>query len=249
MYAAAKLRHLHLINFPNFTLCPINITHKNMPTARQFELNQEEIAKSKKLNNVPKGEDYDKMISSMGYHDWAPELVEGRHKIRMAQKKFNDYFPEGSTPDQLLEGRTELLHKMLGHVGKGTYIEPPIFFDYGSNFSCGEKFMANFNCTILDCALVTVGDRVLFGPNVSLITATHDVDVQPRRDGIEYAAPIVIGNDCWLGAGVQVMPGVTIGNGCTIGANSVVTKDIPPYSVAVGIPARVTKTLEDPDAK
>lgn len=220
-----------------------------MPLSRKFELDAEQIALSKKLNNVLHGDEYDKMISTMGYQDSGPELIQGRHRIRMAQKKYNDYFPEGATPDELAEARTAMLEKMLGRVGKGAYIEPPVFFDYGYNMSVGERFYSNYNCTFLDCALITIGDRVLLGPNVNLITATHDVDVQSRRDHAEYAAPITVGDDCWLGSGVQVMPGVNIGKGCTIGANSVVTKDIPPYSVAVGAPARVIKTLEDPDAE
>ena len=86
---------------------------------------------------------------------------------------------------------------------------------------------------ILDCALVTIGDRVLFGTGVSLITATHETSIQSRRDNIEYAEPITIGNDCWFGSNVTVLPGVTIGNGCTIAAGSVVTKDIPDFSVAM----------------
>ncbi|KAG5358594.1 putative acetyltransferase C18B11.09c [Yarrowia sp. B02] len=220
-----------------------------MPVLRKNELDREQIAQSKTLNNVTHGPDYDKMISSMGYMDLAPELIQGRHKIRMAQKKYNDYFPDNASPMEMFEGRVALLDKMLGKMGKQTYIEAPVFFDYGCNMSVGDNFYANYNCVFLDCALITIGDRVLLGPNVSLITATHDVEVQSRRDHIEFAAPITIGDDCWLGSGVQVMPGVNIGKGCTIGANSVVTKDIPDYSVAVGIPAKVTKKLEDPDAK
>lgn len=96
---------------------------------------------------------------------------------------------------------------------------------------------------ILDCGLVTIGNRVLFGPFVSIFAATHEVEVQSRRDGIEYAKPVSIGDDCWIGGNVTIMPGVTIGKGCTIGAGSVVTKDIPDFSVAVGSPARVVKKV------
>ena len=95
---------------------------------------------------------------------------------------------------------------------------------------------------ILDCALVTIGDRVLFGTGVSLITATHETSIQSRRDNIEYAEPITIGNDCWLGSNVTVLPGVTIGNGCTIAAGSVVTKDIPDFSVAMVSHSRCSYT-------
>jgi acetyltransferase-like isoleucine patch superfamily enzyme len=220
----------------------------NMPSGRKFELNEAEIAKSKKLNHVPHNEHYDKMISAMGYHEYEPQLVQARHNIHVTQKKYNDYFPEDITPEQLRNDRAVMLENMVGHVGKNPHIEAPVYFDYGCNFSCGQDFVASYNCVFLDCALITIGDRVVMGPGVKLITATHDVEVQTRRDGIEYASPITIGDDCWLGSAVQVMPGVTIGKGCTISAGSVVTRDIPPFSVAVGAPAKVTRTLKNPDS-
>jgi acetyltransferase-like isoleucine patch superfamily enzyme len=97
--------------------------------------------------------------------------------------------------------------------------------------------------TILDCGLVTIGSRVMIGPAVSILAATHEVEVQSRRDNIEYAQGITIGNDCWIGGNVVILVGVKIGDGCTVGAGSVVTKDIPPFSVAVGSPARVIKNV------
>lgn len=90
---------------------------------------------------------------------------------------------------------------------------------------------------------MTIGDRVFFGTGVSLITATHETGIQSRRDNIEYAKPITIGDDCWLGTNVTVLPGVNIGRGCTIGSGSVVTKDVPEYSVCMGVPAKVTQTV------
>ena len=103
---------------------------------------------------------------------------------------------------------------------------------------------------ILDCAMVTIGDRVMFGPFVSIFGATHETEVQSRRDGIEYARPVSIGDDCWVGGNVTIMPGVAIGKGCTIAAGSVVTKDIPDFSVAMGTPARVVKKVDPvPDLK
>ena len=101
-----------------------------------------------------------------------------------------------------------------------------------------------FSMVILDCAIVTIGDRVKFGPNVSTFAATHPTEVQARRDGIDYSKEVTIGNDCWIGGHTVILPGVTIGDGVTIGASSVVTKDIPSYSIAVGSPARVVKKLE-----
>lgn len=96
---------------------------------------------------------------------------------------------------------------------------------------------------ILDCAIVTIGDRVKFGPGVSVFAATHPTEVQGRRDGVDYSKEVTIGNDCWIGGNTVILPGVTIGDGVTVGASSVVTKDIPSYSVAVGSPARVIKKL------
>jgi acetyltransferase-like isoleucine patch superfamily enzyme len=97
---------------------------------------------------------------------------------------------------------------------------------------------------MLDCSLIIIGDRVSFGPNVSILGATHETSVQSRRDGLEFAREVLIGNDCWIGGGVTILAGVTIGEGCTIGAGAIVTKDISPFSVAVGIPARVVKRVE-----
>lgn len=97
---------------------------------------------------------------------------------------------------------------------------------------------------ILDCGMVTIGNRVLFGPFVSIFAATHETGVQSRRDGVEYAKPVAIGDDCWIGGNTTIMPGVTIGKGCTIGAGSIVTKDIPDFSVAIGSPAKVVKKVD-----
>lgn len=97
---------------------------------------------------------------------------------------------------------------------------------------------------ILDCGLVTIGNRVQFGPFVSIFAATHETGVQSRRDGVEYATPVTIGDDCWIGGNTTIMPGVTIGKGCTIGAGSVVTKSIPDFSVAIGSPAKVVKKVD-----
>lgn len=96
---------------------------------------------------------------------------------------------------------------------------------------------------ILDCALVTIGNRVMFGPFVSIFSATHETEVQSRRDYIEYARPVTIGDDCWIGGNVTIMPGVTIGKGSTVAAGSIVTRDIPEFSVAMGTPARVVKKV------
>jgi acetyltransferase-like isoleucine patch superfamily enzyme len=141
--------------------------------------------------------------------------------------------------------RFKMLQGIIGHLGDDEiFIEPPFNIDYGCNISLGKRFYANFNLTILDCSLVTIGDRCMFGPNVSIFAATHESEVQSRRDNIEYGRPVNIGDDCWIGGNVVILPGVTIGRGTTIGAMSVVTKDIPEFSVAMGQPAKVVKQVE-----
>ncbi|KOS19898.1 putative acetyltransferase [Escovopsis weberi] len=202
------------------------------------------IEHARTLENVPWCEDYEKMISGMLYESGVTELVEGRFRARKLMREYNTYFPEDATSESLTKDRQAMLHKIFGKVGDNVFIEPPLNIDYGCNISVGDNFYSNFNIVILDCGLVTIGSRVKFGPNVSLFAATHDVGVQSRRDLIEYAKPITIGDDCWIGGNTTIMPGVTIGKGCTIGAGSVVTRSIPDFSVAVGTPARVVKSVE-----
>ncbi|RYP57888.1 hypothetical protein DL769_009220 [Monosporascus sp. CRB-8-3] len=200
-----------------------------------------EIARG--LSYVPWCDDYEKMISGMLYDITAPALMEARFKARRFMHKYNHHFPHDATADSLAKDREEMMKGVLGRMGKGVYIEPPINIDYGSNIIVGDGFYSNFNLVILDCAIVTIGNRVMFGPFVSIFAATHETEVQSRRDGIEYAKPVTIGDDCWIGGNVTIMPGVTIGKGCTVGACSVVTKDIPDFSVAIGSPARVVKSV------
>lgn len=139
-----------------------------------------------------------------------------------------------------------MLQSIIGKISNPSkaYIEPPLYLDYGSNVSIGSNFYSNFNLTILDCGLVTIGNNVFFGPNVSIYSATHETGVQSRRDNIEYAKPVEIGDDCWIGGNVVILPGVKIGKGCTVAAGSVVSRSIEDWSVAVGSPARVIKKVE-----
>lgn len=173
-----------------------------------------------------------------------------RYRARAFAHKYNTWFPPSDTnPDDgfdvLAAERLKMLKSIIGRVGDDeVFIEPPFNIDYGCNISLGKRFYANFNLTILDCSLVTIGDRCMFGPNVSIFAATHEAEVQSRRDNIEYGRPVVVGDDCWIGGNVVILPGVTIGRGCTIGAMSVVTKDIPEFSVAMGQPAKVVKKVQ-----
>ncbi|KAM0551367.1 hypothetical protein ACHAPJ_008476 [Fusarium lateritium] len=211
------------------------------------EKNQAELEKASKLANVPHCEQYDRMISGMLYDSFVPELVNSRLAARRSMMNYNTWLPEGDdfNIDHVSKKRAEMLRSFLGHVAdEEVFIEPPFRVDYGPNLSVGKRFYANFNLTILDSAIVTIGDRVMMGPNVMISTATHETEVASRRANIEYAYPITIGDDCWIGGGVTILPGVTIGEGCTIGAGAVVTRDIPAWSVALGTPARVVKKVQ-----
>ena len=136
-----------------------------------------------------------------------------------------------------------ILADLLGAVGEGTDIRPPLFVDYGKYIRIGARTFINFNFTALDVAPITIGDDVQIGPNVQLLTPTHPVEPGPRRDKLEAAQPITIGNNVWIGGGAIILPGVTVGENSVIGAGAVVTKDVPANVVAVGNPARVIRSI------
>lgn len=136
-----------------------------------------------------------------------------------------------------------ILREVLGECGENITVNPPFRCDYGCNVHVGENFFANFNLTILDEAPVTIGRNVFIGPNVSIYTACHPLDPEERATGVEWAEPVTIGDDCWIGGGVTLLPGVTVGDGCTIGAGAVVTRDVPPRCMAAGNPARVIRRI------
>lgn len=155
------------------------------------------------------------------------------------------------------EEKTELLKQLFGAVGTNVSVGHPFICDYGQNIYIGNNVSVNMNCTFVDCNRITIGDNVLIASNVQLYTATHPVELSDRltpdwEPGTgeyfcrTYALPIQIGNGCWLGGGVIVLPGVTIGDGSVIGAGSVVTKDIPANSLAAGNPSRVIRRINEP---
>lgn len=152
-----------------------------------------------------------------------------------------------TTEHQQREERMNLLRQLLGSTDGRFLIEPSFWCDYGYNIHLGKNFYANHNCVILDCAKVTFGDHVMVGPNCGFYTACHPIDPQQRREGVEFARPITVGNDVWFGGGCTVLPGVTIGDGCVIGAGSVVTRDIPANTVAAGNPCRVLRSISEAD--
>ena len=140
-------------------------------------------------------------------------------------------------------GSQAILKEFLGSVGDEVHIKAPIYVDYGTYISVGARTFINYNLTALDVAPITIGEDCQIGPNVQMLTPTHPVEPQPRRDRLEAAQPITIGDNVWLGGGAIVLPGVTIGENSVIGAGAVVTKDVPANCVAVGNPARVIKEI------
>lgn len=136
-----------------------------------------------------------------------------------------------------------LLVELLGSLGEDAFVKPPLYVDYGEHIHIGARTFINYNLTALDVAAITIGEDCQIGPNVQLLTPTHPVEPQPRRDRLEAAKPITIGDNVWLGGGVIVCPGVTIGDNSVIGAGSVVTRDIPANVIALGNPARVVKSI------
>lgn len=144
------------------------------------------------------------------------------------------------------EGITKVIQELL-QTDETPFINPPFYCDYGNHIKVGKNFFANYNCCILDVGKVTFGDNCLLAPNVSIYTAGHPIHPDARNSLYEYGIDVTIGNNCWLGGNVIVMPGVTIGDNCVIGAGSVVTKDIPAWSIAAGNPARVIRKITEED--
>ncbi|MGN1317803.1 MAG: sugar O-acetyltransferase [Lachnospirales bacterium] len=151
-------------------------------------------------------------------------------------------------PSKIKEQK-EIINKLFGKIKGDFYIVAPFWCDYGYNIEIGRNFFANHNTVILDCGKVTFGDNVLIGPHCGFHTAGHPIDYERRNKALEYAYPISVGDNVWIGAGVQVMPGVRIGSNVVIGGGSLVNKDIPDNSVAVGNPCKVIRKITEEDKK
>lgn len=143
--------------------------------------------------------------------------------------------------------REDILHSLLGKHGENFTIEGPFYCDYGYNIEIGENFYANVNFTVLDGAKVQIGDNVFIAPNVGIYTAGHPLDAERRNKGLEYAHPVTIGDNVWIGAGVNILPGVTIGSNTVIGAGAVVLRDVPDNMLVAGNPARIIRKITDED--
>ncbi len=186
--------------------------------------------------------DFEKLHSGDIYNPGGDEIMAEQLKSLDKLYDFN------ATRPTELEKRSKLLKEMFAEIGEGCYIEPPFHANWGGHHvHFGKNVYLNFNCTFVDDTHIYVGDYTMFGPNVVLATAGHPILPELREKAYQYNMPIHIGKNCWLGAGVIVLPGVTVGDNTVIGAGSVVTKDIPPNCVAVGNPCRVLREISEHD--
>lgn len=179
-----------------------------------------------------------KMMAGERYEAFHPGFAERLMATREKIREFNDL------PPRELAGQQTLLRDLLGSMGCNLVVNQPFRCDFGCNIHIGDNCIINFNMTILDEAPVRIGDNVFIGPNCSIYTACHPLEIPERNRGVEWAEPVTIGNSVWIGGSTVILPGVTIGDGCVIGAGSVVCKDIEPYTLAVGNPCRPLRKLE-----
>lgn len=181
-----------------------------------------------------------KMLAGELYNASDPQLLDERRRARELLAAFNGSLPDAGP------ARKKILTDLLGSLGKGVYIEPPFYCDYGWNIHLSEKVYFNFNCIILDVCEVRIGPRTLVGPAVQIYAATHPLDASLRAMELECGRPITIGADVWVGGGATICPGVTIGDRSVIAAGAIVTKDVPPDCLVAGNPARLRRHLEPP---
>ncbi|WP_138418925.1 sugar O-acetyltransferase [Aquibacillus sediminis] len=181
----------------------------------------------------------EKMLAGNMYDPEDPVLVNDRKEARRKVRIYNQ------TLETEGEKRSLLLKELLGSTGENVSMEPNIRFDYGYNTYVGENFYANFDCTILDVGEVRIGDNCMLAPGVQIYTATHPLHPTERNSGKEYAKPITIGNNVWIGGNAIVNPGVTVGNNVVIASGAVVTKDVPNNVVVGGNPAQVIKQIDN----
>ncbi|BCN31852.1 sugar O-acetyltransferase [Anaeromicropila herbilytica] len=185
----------------------------------------------------------ERMLAGLPYKAWLDGLSEERDENKSKIYEYNLLRPNEKSR------MAELIKDILGKSGDNVFIEQPIHCDYGKNIEVGNNFFANYNCTILDVGKVTIGNNVMFAPNVSVYTAGHPIHPDSRNSGYEYGIGIEIGDNVWVGGNVVINPGVHIGNNVVIGSGSVVTKDIPDNVIAVGNPCKIIREITEDDRK
>lgn len=177
-------------------------------------------------------QEWQKMLHGEVYEALHPEFLRRLENTRELLWEYNSLRPsERNRRDEIIRG-------LLGSCGNKFHFNQPFRCDYGCNIHIGDNFFANFNLTILDEAEVRIGDNVFIGPNVSMYTACHPLNPEERNTGVEWAEPITIGNNVWIGGSATILPGITIGDNAVIGAGSVVTRDVEANTVVVGNPAK-----------
>jgi maltose O-acetyltransferase len=183
----------------------------------------------------------DRMLRGELYIWNDPELEVEYARAQRLLERYN------ASPYDAQDERDRILRELLGHVGESVVIRPPFRCEYGTRVSVGARTFFNYDCVLLDVAAVTVGAACQVASRVQFLTATHPIDPEPRRIGWEYAEPIAVGDNVWLGSGAILCPGVTIGDDTVVGAGAVVTRDLPAGVVAAGVPARIVREIGDRD--
>lgn len=184
---------------------------------------------------------WQRMLSGKMYNDLSSELMRKRNDVVLLTNRYNRSYGEAQRV------RESILRDILGGMGENVNFEPDFRCEFGSNIFIGNNFFANFDCVILDCNRIVIGDNVLFGPRVGLYAGNHATHPEDRVAGGCYSKPITIGDNVWVGAGVHIMGGVTIGRNSIIGAGCVVTKDIPENVIAAGVPCRMIREITEED--
>jgi maltose O-acetyltransferase len=184
---------------------------------------------------------HDRMLRGELYIAEDPEIAAAYLRAQELVERYN------ATGAREQPERDRLLQSLLGHVGDGVIVRPPFRCDYGTQIRVGARTFVNFDCVMLDVAPILIGEACQIATRVELLTATHPIDPEPRRRGWEYAEPITLGDNVWLGGGAIIGPGVTIGDDTVVGAGAVVTRDLPAGVVALGVPARIHREIGEGD--
>jgi maltose O-acetyltransferase len=191
----------------------------------------------RKLKAASMRTEKEKMLGGDAYNASDPELVAERERAHTLCQQFNALAPCAPAVER------QALLAILFRAETDVFVTAPFFCDYGYNVALGTHVYFNFNCVVLDVAPVSIGSNTLLGPAVQIYTASHPMDGEARRKGLECAKPVAIGDDVWIGGGAIICPGVTIGAASVIGAGSVVTRDVPPNMFAAGNPCRVIRRV------